>query len=238
MAGTAVDLTFVREAALLHDIGILFTDAAQLGCRGELPYLCHGIKGRSQRDGRPAAPRPGLRAPHRRRSQRRGDRPPLIASPARDMLLISLEEQIVAYADLFFSRTRPNPAGNAASTRYASPWPATARTRWRCSMSGTNGLRDECLIGSLRDLRYGLRETRGSALLTREYGLSFIVPACQKTFPSTEYTEHTENLQPFRAFQVFRGPTPLIILLLRGHHSVFRALVVEILSLWAVLHNQ
>ena len=46
MSDPRIDVDFVREAALLHDIGILFTAVPQLGCEGELPYLCHGLKGR------------------------------------------------------------------------------------------------------------------------------------------------------------------------------------------------
>jgi uncharacterized protein len=103
-----VDLTFVREAALLHDIGILFTAVPQLGCQGELPYLCHGIKGREllEKEGLPrhglVCERHigvGLSAEEIVRQQ--------LPLPARDMLPISVEEQIVTYADLFFSK---NPA--------------------------------------------------------------------------------------------------------------------------------
>ncbi len=43
----SVDAAFVEEAALLHDIGMLYTDAPELGCRGDLPYLAHAYKGRS-----------------------------------------------------------------------------------------------------------------------------------------------------------------------------------------------
>ncbi len=108
MTGTGVDLDFVREAALLHDIGILYTDVPQLGCRGELPYLCHGVKGREllEQEGLPrhglVCERHigvGLSAEEIVRQQ--------LPLPARDMLPISLEEQIVTYADLFFSK---NPA--------------------------------------------------------------------------------------------------------------------------------
>lgn len=108
LSETGVDLAFVREAALLHDIGILFTATAQLGCRGDLPYLCHGIKGREllEQEGLPrhglVCERHigvGLSAEEIIRQQ--------LPLPVRDMLPLSLEEQIVTYADLFFSK---NPA--------------------------------------------------------------------------------------------------------------------------------
>jgi uncharacterized protein len=104
--GEAVDEEFVEQAALLHDVGILHTDAPELGCHGSLPYLAHGIKGREMLD---AAGWPrhalvcerhigiGLSA-----AEILAQRLPL---PARDMLPLSLEEQIVTYADLFFSKT-------------------------------------------------------------------------------------------------------------------------------------
>jgi len=112
---TGVDLDFVREAALLHDIGILFTDAPQLGCQGELPYLCHGIKGREllEQEGLPlhglVCERHigvGLSAEEIVRQQ--------LPLPVRDMLPISIEEQIVTYADLFFSKN-PAKAGRERS---------------------------------------------------------------------------------------------------------------------------
>jgi uncharacterized protein len=40
------DFQFIEEAALLHDIGILRTDAPILGCHGRKPYVCHGHIGR------------------------------------------------------------------------------------------------------------------------------------------------------------------------------------------------
>ena len=39
------DRTFVYEAAMLHDIGVLKTDAPGIGCHGEHPYICHGMLG-------------------------------------------------------------------------------------------------------------------------------------------------------------------------------------------------
>lgn len=104
--GETVDLKFVEAAALLHDIGILHTDAPTLGCHGPLPYLAHGIKGREMLE---AAGLPrhalvcerhigiGLSAEEILAQQ--------LPLPARDMLPLSLEEQIITYADLFFSKT-------------------------------------------------------------------------------------------------------------------------------------
>ena len=40
------DLKFIQEATMLHDIGIFLTDAPDLGCSGDKPYICHGYLGR------------------------------------------------------------------------------------------------------------------------------------------------------------------------------------------------
>ena len=40
-----LDIDFVCEAAMLHDIGICRTDAAGIHCHGTEPYICHGILG-------------------------------------------------------------------------------------------------------------------------------------------------------------------------------------------------
>ncbi|TSA34362.1 MAG: phosphohydrolase [Porphyromonadaceae bacterium] len=42
---TGPDIEFIREASMLHDIGIFYTSAPEIGCFGDLPYICHGFKG-------------------------------------------------------------------------------------------------------------------------------------------------------------------------------------------------
>jgi len=100
-----VDVSFVTEAALLHDIGILFTSANSLGCFGDLPYLCHGLKGRELLEAE-GLPRHALVCERHIGVGLTGaeilqQKLPL---PPRDMLPTTLEERIVAYADLFFSK--------------------------------------------------------------------------------------------------------------------------------------
>jgi len=43
--GVPINLNFLAEAAMLHDIGMIRTNTPDLGCRGSGPYLQHGIKG-------------------------------------------------------------------------------------------------------------------------------------------------------------------------------------------------
>ena len=39
------DRDFVYEASMLHDIGIFLTDAPDIDCHGEEPYIMHGVLG-------------------------------------------------------------------------------------------------------------------------------------------------------------------------------------------------
>ena len=101
----APDLAFIEEAALLHDIGIIFTDAPALGCNGSHPYVCHGVLGRAlleQAGLVPPAPvfgrHIGVRLPT---EDLRRQRLPL---PERDMRPLSIEEKIIGYADKFYSK--------------------------------------------------------------------------------------------------------------------------------------
>ena len=40
-----VDREFIFQAAMLHDIGIIKTDAPGINCHGTHPYICHGMLG-------------------------------------------------------------------------------------------------------------------------------------------------------------------------------------------------
>lgn len=101
-----VDIAFVEEAALLHDIGIHLTAAPEIGCFGEHPYLMHGILGREilEREGLPrhalvCERHIGVGLSHEDIVNQG------LPLPARDMLPLSIEEQIITYADLFFSKS-------------------------------------------------------------------------------------------------------------------------------------
>lgn len=101
-----LDLAFVEEAALLHDIGIFLTHAPGIGCTGEHPYICHGFLGADllRAEGLPRHALvcerhtgAGLSLQdilHRE-----------LPLPHRDMLPVSLEEKLVCLADKFFSKT-------------------------------------------------------------------------------------------------------------------------------------
>ena len=100
-----VDSEFVEQAALLHDIGIFATHAPSLGCYGCEPYLRHGIIGFQilQGEGMPRHAQVcqnhiGVGLTAREIVQQK------LPLPPQDFLPQTLEEQIIAYADLFFSK--------------------------------------------------------------------------------------------------------------------------------------
>ena len=53
-----LDLTFVEEAAMLHDIGIFRCNAPDIDCHGDAEYICHGYLGAElmRAEGYPAMP--------------------------------------------------------------------------------------------------------------------------------------------------------------------------------------
>lgn len=95
-----LDRDFVYAAAMLHDIGIIRCDAPSIHCHGSEPYIKHGVIGETlvqqfavsvpvdyaSRIGRVCARHTGTGLP--------GLEPE------------TLEEQIICYADKFFSKTK------------------------------------------------------------------------------------------------------------------------------------
>ena len=108
------DIEFIEHAAMLHDIGILQTDSPGLGCHGQQPYIRHGILGRELLE-QLGLPEYGLICERHVGVGISADdvyrfNLPL---PERDMIPVSIEEQIICYADKFFSK---NGNGNANGT--------------------------------------------------------------------------------------------------------------------------
>lgn len=104
-----LDRAFLEEAALLHDIGVFLTDAPGIHCHGSEPYICHGYLGSQllQEEGFPK---------HAMVCERHTGAGLSLKSiveqnlpvPHREMLPVSLEEQVICFADKFFSKTRLN----------------------------------------------------------------------------------------------------------------------------------
>ena len=99
--------TFVEEAAMLHDIGIFRCNAAGIQCFGTEPYICHGTIGAQLllEQGYPQ---------HARVCERHTGAGIMLQQIVeqnlpilpRDLVPETIEEQIICYADKFFSKTR------------------------------------------------------------------------------------------------------------------------------------
>ena len=104
-----VDVQFLEEAAMLHDIGILRCNAPSICCHGTEPYIKHGlIGGQILRDeGCPRHARVAERHTGTGLTREQIERQHL-PLPLDDFIPESLEEQIICYADRFYSKSRPD----------------------------------------------------------------------------------------------------------------------------------
>jgi len=103
-----VDRQFVFEAAMLHDIGINLCNAPGIHCFGTHKYIEHGYLGADllRTNGFP------LHALVCERHTGTGLSLSVIIEndlplPHRDLMPVSLEEQIICYADKFYSKSHP-----------------------------------------------------------------------------------------------------------------------------------
>ena len=99
------DLEFIQEAGMLHDIGIFRTKAENIDCHGDKPYLCHGYLGKEilEKEG---LPKHALVCERHtgvgitKEEIEKNDLP----LPARDLMPITVEEEIICFADKFYSK--------------------------------------------------------------------------------------------------------------------------------------
>ena len=103
-----LDLAFLEEAALLHDIGIFYCYAPEINCYGTYPYICHGYLGADllRKAGYPHHALVCERHTGTGISTEMIHRH-LMPLPCRDMQPQSLEEQLICFADKFFSKSKP-----------------------------------------------------------------------------------------------------------------------------------
>ena len=91
----SVDVQFLEEAAMLHDIGIFKCDAPSIYCIGTEPYIKHGPIGGEL-----------LRVEGFPRHARVAERHTGTGLPGYEPE--TLEEQIICYADKFYSKSSPD----------------------------------------------------------------------------------------------------------------------------------
>ncbi len=104
-----VDHDFIRECALLHDIGIFMTNAPGIECHGEHQYIEHGYLGGQllRAEGYPLHARICERHTGCGLSKEdivNGNLP----LPHRDMRPQTLVEQLICFSDKFYSKTDLN----------------------------------------------------------------------------------------------------------------------------------
>lgn len=102
-----LDLQFIEEASMLHDLGIFLTDAPGIHCHGKAQYLCHGYLGAEilrslgyERHARVCERHTGTGLKKEQILLNEWD------IPAKDFLPETLEEQLICFADKFFSKTK------------------------------------------------------------------------------------------------------------------------------------
>ncbi|MBR2777044.1 MAG: HD domain-containing protein [Prevotella sp.] len=101
-----LDVEFLEEAAMLHDIGIYRCNAPGIQCFGTEPYIRHGIIGgeilREEGWGRHAL----VCERHTGTGLTKWDiEQQQLPLPHQDFMPEVLEEQVVCYADKFYSKT-------------------------------------------------------------------------------------------------------------------------------------
>ena len=99
------NLKFIEEAAMLHDIGIKFCKAPEIGCTGNNPYIAHGDIGRNMlvKEGFPKHARVcerhigvGITLKEIKEKE--------LPLQKIDLIPESIEEKIICFADKFFSK--------------------------------------------------------------------------------------------------------------------------------------
>lgn len=104
-----IDMNFLEEVAMLHDIGVCRTASPVFRCFGNKPYILHGVLGKEilEEEGLPRHALVcerhigvGLTA-----ADISSQKLPL---PERDMMPVSIEEKIICFADLFYSKSPKN----------------------------------------------------------------------------------------------------------------------------------
>ena len=99
------DKDFLENAAMLHDIGIFMTNSPGVGGQGRHPYICHGVLGAQLLEDKGL---PDLALVCERHVgvgiSAEDVRHFSLPLPQRDMLPVTIEEQIICYADKFFSK--------------------------------------------------------------------------------------------------------------------------------------
>jgi uncharacterized protein len=101
-----IDKEFVINGAMLHDIGVVKTNAPEIGCFGQYPYIAHTYLGREMLEQEGLFEIALVCERHIGLGLSKED---IINGgfplPHRDMIPISLEEKLICFADKFYSKS-------------------------------------------------------------------------------------------------------------------------------------
>jgi uncharacterized protein len=102
-----IDQELIVNASMLHDIAIFMTNAPDIYCFGTYPYICHGYLGRELLE------KENLKKEALVAERHTGTGITLneilkqnLPLPHRNMVPISIEEQIICFADKFYSKSK------------------------------------------------------------------------------------------------------------------------------------
>jgi uncharacterized protein len=102
-----LDLVFIDEASMLHDIGVFMCNAPEIDCHGSADYICHGYLGAElmrkeclPRHARVCERHTGTGLTKKMIEKRKINIPPCNYLPK------TMEEQLICFSDKFFSKTK------------------------------------------------------------------------------------------------------------------------------------
>lgn len=103
------DIEFIKEASMLHDIGMIKTNAHEMGCFGDKPYIAHGYLGREMLESEGLLKHALVCERHVgvgiTKEQIIRDK---LNLPLRNYLPETVEEKAICLADNFFSKSSKN----------------------------------------------------------------------------------------------------------------------------------
>ncbi|MAF79610.1 phosphohydrolase [bacterium] len=102
-------LRFIEEAGMLHDIGIVRVKDEYFECAGKLPYICHLSEGAKilESEGLPKHARVAERHAGVGIFKWQIEQQKLLLPP-KDYVPETIEEKIIGWSDIFFSKTPRN----------------------------------------------------------------------------------------------------------------------------------
>ncbi len=105
----SLDEDFLFSASMLHDIGIIRTNAPKIFCFGTEPYICHGVIGAEILNSEKLPLHARVCERHTGTGLTLED---IISQnlplPHKDLTPETMEEKVICYADKFFSKSNLN----------------------------------------------------------------------------------------------------------------------------------